>query len=246
MSDRYQYRQYRFQSPGGFGSSVTPMVKNLVIANVVVFLAQAFLDRSMPFTGWFAVTPALVLQHHMIWQPFTYMWLHGGFMHLLFNMFALWMFGSALESHWGSRRFLFYYLQCGIGAGFVILLWNSVAAFATPTLGASGAIYGVLLAFALVWPDRQIMLMIPPVPIKAIWLIPLLFAMDLMSSNSAGISHIGHLGGVLVGGWIMRDRLGPHLGIASLRHRYQRWRMRNRLREVRREEWQRRNDRKPH
>ena len=99
-----------------------------------------------------------------------------------------------------------------------------------------------LLAFALTWPDRTIMLMIPPVPIKAIWLIPLLFVMELMSSSSAPVSHIGHLGGVLVGGCIMRDRLGPYLSPGSLRHRYQRWRMRNRLREVRREEWQRRND----
>jgi len=245
MRDRYQYRQYRFQSAGGFGPPVTPAVKGLLIANAVVFLVQNLADRSVPFTMLFSVTPALTLREHMFWQPFTYMWLHGGFMHLLFNMIGLWMFGGGLESLWGSRRFLSYYLQCGVGAGLIILGWNSLVEPAATTLGASGAIYGVLLAYALIWPDRQIMLLFPPVPIKAIWLIPLLFALQLMNGGGGRISHVGHLGGVIVGGWIMRERLGPYLSFGSLRHRYQRWRMRNRLREVRREEWQRRNDRGP-
>lgn len=248
MSDRYQYRQYRFQSPTGFGPTVTPMVKTLLIANAVVFVVQSIADgQGLPFTGLFSVTPGLVLERYMLWQPFTYMWLHGGFMHLLFNMMSLWMFGSGLESLWGSRRFLNYYLLCGFGAGIVILGWNSLfdSTYAIPTLGASGAIFGVLLAYALIWPDRTIMLLIPPVPIKAIWLIPLLFALELISGGRSGVSHVGHLGGVLVGGWIMRDRLGPYLSIASLRHRFNRWRMRNRLREVRRDDWQRRNDQGP-
>jgi membrane associated rhomboid family serine protease len=245
MSQRHSYRQYRFQSPGGFGPPMTPALKALLIANAVVFFVQNMADRSFPFSGLFAVTPSLVLERQMIWQPFTYMWLHGSFMHLASNLFSLWMFGGALESLWGSRRFLIHYLLCGFGAGVLILGCNALFAYDIPTLGASGAIFGVLTASSLIWPDRTIMLLFPPVPIKAIWLVPLLFALDLMSTRSATISHVGHLGGVLVAGWLLRDRLGPYLGLASLRHRYHRWRMRNRLREVRREEWQRRNDRGP-
>jgi membrane associated rhomboid family serine protease len=206
-----------------------------------VFLVQNLADRSMPFTVYFSVTPVLVLEQQMIWQPFTYMWLHGSLMHLLSNLFSLWMFGGALESMWGSRRFLTFYLQCGIGAGLIILAWNACTAYAVPTLGASGAIYGVLVASSLIWPDRTIMLLFPPVPIKAIWLVPLLFALDLMSTRTAAVSHVGHLGGVLVAGWMLRDRLTPYLSVNALRHRYHRWRMRNRLRAVRRDEWRRRN-----
>jgi membrane associated rhomboid family serine protease len=240
MADRYRYRQYRFQ-PTGFGPTVTPMVKNLMIANAAIFLLQMFADRSMPFTAYFAVTPVLVFDQLAVWQPFTYMWLHGSLLHLFSNMLGLWMFGGPIESAWGSRRFLTYYLQCGIGAGLIILAWNWWFAPGIPTLGASGAVYGVLLASSLMWPDRTVMLMFPPVPLKAIWLIPVLFLFDLTSAGSAAISHIGHLGGVIVGGWILRERLAPYLSLGALRHRYHRWRMRNRLRTVRRDEWQRRN-----
>jgi len=244
MSDRFQYRQYRFQS-AGVGPPMTPMVKRLLIANAALFFLQNLADRSMAFTYIFALTPSLVLERQMIWQPFTYMWLHGSLMHLLFNMLWLWMFGGALEALWGSRRFLSYYLQCGIGAGLIILAWNYFAAYGVATLGASGAIYGVLLAFSLVWPDRTIMLLFPPVPMKAIWLIPLNFALELLSTGSDLVSHIGHLGGVITGGWILRDRVAPYLSANALRHRYHRWRMRNRLRAVRRDEWKKRQDDDP-
>lgn len=242
MSDRYQYRQYRFQGSGGGYPSVTPMVKQLLIANGVVFLAQWLAPAmGIPLTDLLALRPVEVVYALRIWQPFTYMWLHSpdSAMHILFNMFTLWMFGGILESVWGSQRFLRFYLQCGIGAGWIIFAWNWFAAPGSQTLGASGAIYGLLLAFSLMWPERTIMLMFPPIPIKAIWFIPVMFAMNVMFSGG-GVSHIGHLGGVIVAGWILRDRLAPYLNVGSLRHRYQRWRMRNRLRAVRRDEWQRR------
>jgi membrane associated rhomboid family serine protease len=242
VSDRYRHKQYRFQSPGGFGPALTPMVQRLLIANVAVFLLQILTQRSLPLVGWFALTPGLVYEAGFIWQPFTYMWLHGGPMHLLFNMFALWMFGGTMESVWGSRRLLRFYLICGVGAGVIILLWNTFTAYAIPTLGASGAIYGLLLAFSLTFPDRTIMLLFPPVPMKAIWFIPFLFLMNLLFSGGQNISHIGHLGGVIVAAFLMRKEVRRYIGLSSLRHRWHRWRMRKRLRSVRRDEWERRRD----
>ncbi len=245
MSDRYRNQQYRFRSPGAgsFGPGLTPMVKRLLIANAAVFLVQMLfpaLGNQMIY--WFALTPALMVEVGMVWQPFTYMWLHGSPMHLLFNMFALWMFGGVLESVWGSRRFLRFYLLCGTGAGMIIFLWNLMTAYAMPTLGASGAIYGLLLAFSLTWPDRTIMLLFPPIPIKAIWFIPFLFVMNLVFTGGGNISHVGHLGGVIVAAWIMRDEVRRYIGFSGLRMKYHRWRMRKRLRSVRRDEWERRHD----
>ncbi len=180
-----------------------------------------------------------------LWQPFTYMWLHstGSLMHILFNMFALLMFGGQLEALWGSRRFLNFYLTCGIGAGFVIFGWNALfpELHGVPTLGASGAVFGVLTAFSLLWPDRTIMLLFPPIPIRAIWFIPLLFAMQLVLGGG-NISHVGHLGGVLVAGFLMRDQLSSVINFKSLRYRWHRYRMRGKLRAVRRDEWRRRRD----
>jgi len=219
------------------------MVKQLLIANGVVYLAQLIAPSfGVPLTSLGALRPVDVVYRLRLWQPFTYMWLHApdSAMHILFNMFTLWMFGGILESVWGSQRFLRFYLQCGIGAGFIILAWNWCFDPNSQTLGASGAIYGLLLAFSLLWPDRTIMLLFPPIPIKAIWFIPVMFAMNLLLGGASNVSNVGHLGGVLVGGWLMRDRLAPYLSLGALRHRWHRWRMRNRLRAVRRDEWQRR------
>jgi membrane associated rhomboid family serine protease len=166
-------------------------------------------------------------------------------MHIFFNMFALWMFGGQLEQLWGTRRFLRFYLTCGVGAGLVILLWNSLipSNFGVPTLGASGAIYGVLMAFSLTWPDRTIMLLFPPIPIKAIWFIPVLFLLQV-GFGGGNISHAGHLGGVLIAGILLRRDLrryfGQSLSFKGLRYRWHRYRMRGRLRAVRREDWEKR------
>ena len=228
-----------------FGPPVTPqVVKTLMIANCAVLAAQFM----FPLVGQLGVvSPASVWQGLQLWRPFTYMWLHAGPMHLIFNMFALWMFGSTLALAWGEQRFLRYYLTCGIGAGWLIATYPYLlsavgvpsADLFIPTLGASGAVYGVMLAYSLIWPDRTIMLIFPPVAFRAIWLIPILFFFELYSGQS-NVSHVGHLGGVLVG-WLYLRRSSegaglPRLSLERLKYRWRRYRMRQRLRAVQNEE----------
>ena len=152
------------RSPGiQFGPPVTPtIIKQLLIANLVVYIAQQ-LPQLGPSLRQFMVFPEMVWQGGYLWQPFTYMWLHSGLGHIAMNMFALWMFGSQLALAWGPKRFLRFYLLCGIGAGFIIATYPFVLvglgiegedALRIPTLGASGAVYGVLLGYSLTWPDR--------------------------------------------------------------------------------------------
>jgi membrane associated rhomboid family serine protease len=160
--------------------------------------------------------------------------------HLALNMFTLWMFGSQLELEWGSRRFLRHYLIGGIGAGWIIALFNWLTTPYTVTLGASGAIYAVLTAWSVLWPDRVIMLLFPPIPIKAAYVVPLFLALDFYSNMR--VSHIGHIGGALVGLFLVRDQWQRALSMSSLRFRWHRWRMRNRLRAVQRDEWRRRDE----
>ena len=180
------------------------------------------------------------------------MWLHsvGSIMHLLFNMFALWMFGSPVAAVWGEKRFLRFYLLSGIGAGVIIAAWPGLLMllgwptqnYYMPTLGASGAVFGVLLAYSLTWPDRQIMLLFPPIPIKAIYFIPFILGLSLLSGPS-NVSHIGHLGGVIVG-WYLLKRMGvaQGFGLERLRYRWRRYKMRRNLRAVRMEDARRRDD----
>ena len=253
-----------------FGPPETPkIIKQLMIANLVVFIAQQVFPPS--FTDLVAVQPSAVWQGGYIWQPFTYMWLHGGFAHIGMNCFVLWMFGSEVAMDWGTKRFLRFYLLCGIGAGFIIASWpfvtllfssTDVKVLDTYTLGASGAVYAVVLAYSLMWPDRRIMLIFPPVSFRAIWLIPALLVMTIaMSGSEGGISHVGHLGGVLVG-WLYLRRIGvtsgqpssstaissapssSALNSSALRGRWRRWRMRKKLRAVHSEQVQQRRKRR--
>jgi membrane associated rhomboid family serine protease len=219
-----------------------PVIKQLLIANVVVFFAQAL--QVVP-VQLFAASPISFWRSGALWQPFTYMWLHGGLGHIAANMFSLWMFGSQLALVWGPQRFLRFYLLCGVGAGLLIVTipmalimlgfdapWILSSANA-PTLGASGAVFGVLLAYSLTWPDRTIMFIFPPVAFRAIWLIPILFFMEIYF-GPPNVSHTGHLGGVLVG-WLLLRSQGDARGLLSLdqvRWRYKRWRMRRRLRAI--------------
>jgi membrane associated rhomboid family serine protease len=237
----------------GFGPPVTPnIIKNLIIANCVVFIAQ-YLTYPL-VDDWAVVSPASVWVGLELWRPFTYMWLHSihSPLHVVFNMFALWMFGSQMALHWGEQRFLRFYLVCGIGAGVLIATLPFIPvvmgispvtrSLGIPTLGASGAVMGCLLAYSLTWPNRTIQLIFPPIPIKAIWLIPFLFFMEF-SSGQQGVSHIGHLGGVVVG-WAYLIREGRTPGIptvATLKLKWHRYRMRQKLRAVHEEE---RRDRK--
>lgn len=238
-----------YGSPGmGFGPMLTPpIVQQLLIANGIVFFLQVIFPG---FDRLAALTPELVWRAGFVWQPFTYMWLHGGFAHIAMNMFVLWMFGSQLAMAWGPQRFLRYYLLCGVGAGVIIatvpyllVLLGIAPAFTLKihTVGASGAIYGVLLAYSLTWPDRTIMLIFPPVAFRAIWLIPVLFFMEI-GFGGGNISHVGHLGGIVVGWLYLRHRGGPAAdrlpSWEQIKFRFRRWRMRRRLRAVQYQEWE--------
>ncbi len=218
---------------------MTPMVQRIMIACALIWLLQLIAGRNgVPLEALGAVSVPGVFQGGFFWQPFTYMWLHStdSPWHLVMNMFSLWMFGGQLEMAWGSRRFLRFYLLCGAGAGVIILGWNALIGESLPTLGASGAIYGVLTAFSLVWPDRTIMLLFPPIPMRAIWFIPFLFAIQLAMGGQGNVSTVGHLGGVLVAALLLRSEVQRVLGLRTLRYRWHRMRMRNRLRAVRRDE----------
>jgi len=242
-----------------FGPPQTPeIIKNLMIANGVVFIAQlAGPSIGFDVTSFGVVQPAAVWSDFQLWRIFTYMWLHspGSIMHIGFNMFSLWMFGSSLALLWGEERFLKYYLLCGTGAGFLIAsipfflgligIPSSAADIWGVTLGASGAVMGCLLAYSFTWPDRTIMLLFPPIPIKAIWLIPLLFVMEWISASggNSNVSHTGHLAGVLVG-WIYLVNEGRTPGAPTpqgLMHKWRRYRMRQKIRAVHREDQQERN-----
>jgi membrane associated rhomboid family serine protease len=204
-SDSGGYFRPRFF--GGF-SVFPPMIKGLIITNVVVWLLFDFLLK--PFTyggvpifdilaGYLALWP--IGTHFYPWQIFTYMFMHAGFLHIFFNMLALWMFGMELENVWGSRRFIIYYLLCGIGGGLTNLLVGALVGQGAPTVGASGAIFGVLLAFGMLFPDRLIFIYFL-VPIKAKYMVILWIGLELLygvTGTSDGVAHFAHLGGALVG-----------------------------------------------
>ncbi|MBI2956215.1 MAG: rhomboid family intramembrane serine protease [Acidobacteria bacterium] len=223
------YRTYG----GGFGYALTPAVKKLLILNGAAFFALALLRIFSPADAVTAVrllglVPRDVVFSFFFWQPLTYLFLHSGFLHIFFNMFALWMFGTPLERDWGSRRFLRYYFLTGIGAGLlnvvVGLLWGGAAAI-VPTIGASGAIYGLLLAFGLLYPRAPIFLwFLFPVPARVFVLIfGALAFLSALEGPGARVNHVAHLGGMLVGFFFLRGNSLYHRGL----NRYADWRMRH-------------------
>ena len=218
------YRQISYS----FGPPLTRVVKQLIIITsavfVVTYIPQQIFGWSAPYV-WFALKPDEVLHRFYIWELFTYLFLHWGFFHIIFNMFTLWMFGSDLESLWGPRKFLTYYFLSGIGAGICVVLSEAIFPSGTgaPTVGASGAIYGLLLAYGMLFPDRPIYLYLL-IPIKAKWFVVIMGVIELVSSfgtPGSGISHVAHLGGMLFGFLYLR---GPHLPSLRLAVRYQEWR----------------------
>lgn len=199
---------------------ITPGVKLLVVACTGVFLVQTLVGLLAPpwVTGWllkwFALIPMGVMPGLRIWQPFTYIFLHGGLFHLLINMLMLWMFGRELELVWGKRRFLNYFFMCGIGAGLINVLVKSIPMLwgrgpsSSATIGASGAIFGILIANAILFPDRRIWLIPLPITIPMRPYVAVMGAIEFFSTLGAGgdnISHICHLGGMLVG-WLYLRR----------------------------------------
>lgn len=175
----------------------TEVVKFLILANVTVFAAQEILGLYPFFIENFALIPKMFF-HGQVWTIFTYMFLHGGFSHILFNMLALWMFGSMLERVWGSREFLKYYLITGLGGGLCYALFN-MNSF-VPTVGASGAIYGLLLAYAVMFPNNVIYIWFV-IPVRAKYFAMIFGAIEFLASfnQGSGVAHLAHLGGMVVG-----------------------------------------------
>ena len=209
------------------GAGFTRAVKILVIINAIVFVLQIFdsMAGGNMFVGSFGLRPAAVTQGFFLWQLVTYIFLHGGFFHILFNMFALWMFGSELERLWGTREFVRFFFVCGIGAGVSTVIASPSSGI--PTIGASGAIYGILLAYGLLFPDRLIYIY-GIIPLQAKYFVMLIGGIAFLSSLGAsggGIAHIAHLGGMVFGYIYLRG--GRYM--PNLRDYYDRWR-RERLR----------------
>jgi membrane associated rhomboid family serine protease len=213
---RYDTR-YRSRS-SLFNWSFPTGVKWLVISNVAVYLIYFFGSwiRGEPIFGSLELMPSAVVFHFAVWQLVTYLFLHSltSFTHILFNMLMLWMFGAPIEETWGTRRFLQYYFVCGIGAGICVVLVN--LAFGNPNqrvLGASGAIYGLLLAFGMLFPNQTVLLSFL-FPIKAKYMVMIFGAIAFMSSFQSGstVSNLAHLGGMIFGFAYMKTQFGARIG----------------------------------
>lgn len=185
-------------SPNTSFSIFPPAVKHLLIVNLLVFFAL-----TNPVMGNFLIKYGALwpIGSGMFgpWQLITYMFLHAGFGHVLFNLFALWIFGQGIENFWGTKRFTIYYFLTGIGAA-LLHMW--ISGTGAPTVGASGAVFGILLAFGMMFPDRYIILLIPPIPIKAKYFVAIFGAIELFSGimrPDSGIAHFAHLGGMVIG-----------------------------------------------
>jgi membrane associated rhomboid family serine protease len=230
---------------GGFLGSTPPVTKNLIVINVVMLLFT-MLFQQVSRINLSAILGMFYFQspYFQPWQIVTHMFMHGGFTHILFNMYALWIFGKTLESVWGSKRFLIYYLATGLGAAFFLQLVNyiqfapDIAALKSaysvdrinhtllneilqpgnpfyqigrelvrPTVGASGAVYGVLLAFGMLFPNTPLFIMFIPIPIKAKWLVIGFGALELflgITQSGSNIAHFAHLGGMIFGFFLIR------------------------------------------
>jgi membrane associated rhomboid family serine protease len=208
---------------------ITPAVKWIVIANIAMFLVS---NVYSPILGYLGLMPQLVIERQWIWQPATYMFLHGGAVHILFNLLGIWMFGVELERLWGTKFFIRYYAITGVGAGLTVILAGLLPFAATAgtyesiTIGASGALYGLLMAFALYYPDRPIlMFLLFPVPAK--YFVMIIGAMAFLSSPGSGVSNSAHLGGLVFGYVYLKNGRGGMS--AEIKYRYLKWKM-NRLR----------------
>jgi len=222
-----RYTRYPYRRSSWFYSYFTPGVKWLLISNTAVFLltglaGPAFRSHILIF----ALAPVAVVFHFAIWQLVTYLFLHGGVWHLLFNMLTLWMFGTPLEQDWGTRRFLKYYFICGIGAGLCDVALNAaVGNWGTRTIGASGAIFGLLLAFGVLYPNQTV-LMNFLFPIKAKYMVMIYGAIELWSSFgvNSGVSNIAHLGGMAFGYAYLKLRW-PTFTLPDVREAYRQWKV---------------------
>ena len=199
--------KYQFQSnPGEFSykpTLFTNAIKVIISVNFCIFVLQSLSQSEALFFPLFGLVPKLVWSDRMIWQPFTYLFLHGGVWHVLINMFVLWMFGGELERLWGKHEFIKFYFITGIGSGLVTMLFDLESM--TPIVGASGAVYGVLLAYGLTYPNRTVYLY-GIIPVKSIWFVLGIGLIAFMSSfnNMSQISHMTHLSGMLIGYFMLK------------------------------------------
>lgn len=179
-----------------------PLILGLLLANVLAFLAQQALGDDI--IARFALWP-LASGEFLPWQVMTYAFLHGGLMHLAFNMYGLWMFGSELERIWGARRLAIFYGASVLTAAAAQLAVSALLGGDAPTVGASGGLFGLLIGFAMLFPQRRIMLLIPPIPMPAWVFVTLYGLVELtlgVTGSGAGVAHFAHLGGLL-GGWLV-------------------------------------------
>jgi len=211
---------YRYRGGISFGPPLTPAVKMVILWTAIFYMLQLLVGRSL--IAWAGLIPYDVVTRGFIWQPVTYMFLHGGFFHILFNMFALWRFGSELELLWGTRRWVRYYFLTGIGAGLTTIAFAWAAflfgfgdprAVFIPTIGASGAVYGILLAYGMIFPNRPVYLyFFFPIPAKIFVLFMGLIAFfSSISFVNDGIGHFAHLGGMVFGYFYLKGWPGGGL-----------------------------------
>ncbi len=180
-----------------------PVTRNIIFANVVVFLLESTAGNNL--ISAFALWP--LGPQFRPWQLLTYAFLHANVMHIFFNMFAVYMFGAGMEQVWGGRRYLTYYLVCALTAALMQLLVSGASGAYYPTIGASGAVFGLLLAFARYFPEQKIMLLILPIPIPAKLFVVLYGALELVQGvmgTQEGVAHFAHLGGLAGGFLLMR------------------------------------------
>ncbi len=193
--------QHAFQRRPTDNSAIPTVIFALLVANGLLFAAQQLQFEFLLYN--FALWPAGSPRPEFhVWQLLSYGFLHGDLNHIFFNMFGLWMFGRDIERMMGARRFLIYYLTCVIGAGIVQLLVAGTQGGIYPTIGASGGVFGILLAFAMAFPNRVIMLLFPPIPMKAKYFVLMYGLLELylgLSGRAPGVANFAHLGGMFFG-----------------------------------------------
>ncbi len=208
----------------------TPAVRAIILTNIAVFVVT--LVSPARVVGWFGLAPSDVIEHGRVWELVTYLFVHSpnDLMHILFNMLAVWMFGVDLERRWGSRGFTNYYFITGVGAGVSMVLASLIpwaplhAAYDVPTIGASGAVYGILFAWALLFPDRQILFMFFfPLPSRVfVFIMGAIAFISALGASGGPVANLAHLGGLLVG-WLYLK--GPTDLRLELKYRMTKWRM---------------------
>jgi membrane associated rhomboid family serine protease len=222
------YTQYRVS----FGPPLTNVIRGLIIANVVIHLLQflAGPEATGRILDLFALDPQRVLRNLWLWQPVTYMFLHhqGDIMHLVFNMLMLWMFGGDLEQRWGGSRFLKFYLICGVGSGLITCIVNALLGLQTATIGASGAIFGLLMAFGMIFPNR-VVLFLGLFPMRAKVMVALFALLQIWAVGgfrTSGIAYFAHLGGMAVAWLYLTGWWDPRRAVAEIRWKVRRRRFR--------------------